>query len=175
MDPWYIVTLAGEPLFWGSTIWIVLLCHFLLRKRLATEKRKMLRKLAYVYVPGVLVSLLLVLALKELIVVPRPCSPCGLGFADCNPYCDAESSFPSGHAAGVFAVATALYLGINKKGFLALYVFSVLVASSRYFLGVHRIVDIVAGAIIGIAVPTIFLFVYKKEYDKDNENKKSKV
>ena len=165
MDPWYLVTLAGEPLLWGSTVWIVLLAYLLLRGRFPPGKRKVLRRLTYVYIPGVLASLLLVLALKEVIIVPRPCIPCSQGIEACNPYCGTDNSFPSGHAAGVFAVATSLFLGLRKKGVIPFYAFSVLVALSRLFLGVHTVVDIAGGMAIGIVVPFAFSLIYKKKLE----------
>ena len=60
-----------------------------------------------------------------------------------------ESSFPSGHAAIFFALATGVYF-YNKK--LGLFFFSaaILIGLARITGGVHWPSDIVAGAIVGI-------------------------
>jgi len=65
-----------------------------------------------------------------------------------------SSSFPSGHAAFFFAVATAIYL-YNKKWGMVFFAGSVLMTVSRVIGGVHYPLDIVAGALIGIAIAYI--------------------
>jgi len=166
MDFWYIVTLIGEPTMWAFSTVILAVAYFLLRKKLEPSKRKLLKKIMYIYIPSVATTLLLVLILKNAIYTERPCIPCAHGAANCNPYCDVDSSFPSGHSAAIFSVVTSLCISLRKKKFLSLYAVSVMVASSRYFLGVHNIIDIVAGASMGLAIPVIFSLVYKKEYEK---------
>ena len=61
-----------------------------------------------------------------------------------------ESSFPSGHAAFYFALATGVYLYNKKAGriFLAL---AGLMGFARVFVSVHWPLDILAGAILGWA------------------------
>ncbi len=61
---------------------------------------------------------------------------------------DAAWSFPSGHAAFFFALATALYL-YNKKWGTLFFLAAGLVAVSRVIAGVHYPSDIIAGALIG--------------------------
>lgn len=57
-------------------------------------------------------------------------------------------SFPSGHAA--IAVTTAVILSAKKKALKPyLYLMASLVCFSRYYLGLHYIIDIVAGVLIG--------------------------
>jgi undecaprenyl-diphosphatase len=169
MDAWYLVTLAGDPQMWALSTVILAIAYLLLRKKLEPGKRKLFKRVLHIYVPGVITTLLIVLILKNAIIVERPCTPCGalLEIAEnCNPYCETDSSFPSGHAAVIFSVVTSLYLGLEKRKFMLLYVISALVASSRYFLGVHRITDIIAGAVIGIFIPFVFSLVYRKEFGK---------
>jgi undecaprenyl-diphosphatase len=62
-----------------------------------------------------------------------------------------SASFPSGHAATAFAAATALALLVPRLRVPALAV-AALVAFSRVYLGVHYVLDVVAGATLGIAV-----------------------
>jgi undecaprenyl-diphosphatase len=65
------------------------------------------------------------------------------------------SSFPSNHAANVFAAATVLSSAFVWMGPLYFLV-AALVAYSRVYVGVHFPLDVVAGAIIGILIATIF-------------------
>lgn len=58
-------------------------------------------------------------------------------------------SFPSGHSALTFAVATTVYLHHKRLG-IYLYAFALVVAISRVYVGVHYPIDILAGALIGI-------------------------
>jgi undecaprenyl-diphosphatase len=165
MDFWYLITLLGEPTMWAFSTVILAMAYVLLRKKLAPKKKKLFKKILYIYIPGVIMTLLIVLILKNAISTERPCTPCTDGVENCNPYCGFDNSFPSGHAAAIFTVVTSLYLSLRKKQLLPLYIVSILVASSRYFLGVHRIVDIVVGAILGIVIPFIFSLVYKKDFE----------
>lgn len=62
-----------------------------------------------------------------------------------------EWSFPSGHAALFFALATAVYL-FDKKWGRGFFIAALLITVSRVVAGVHYPSDIVAGALIGAAV-----------------------
>ena len=60
-----------------------------------------------------------------------------------------EVSFPSGHAAFFFGIATIVYL-YNKKIGIFFFVFAFLISLARVFCGIHWPLDILAGAIVGI-------------------------
>ena len=63
----------------------------------------------------------------------------------------ASSSFPSGHAATAFAAAVAVALVYPRLG-RPLLALAVVVALSRVYLGVHYVLDVAAGTLLGIAV-----------------------
>lgn len=60
-----------------------------------------------------------------------------------------EPSFPSGHAAFTFALATVIYY-CNKKAGILFFIAGFLISLSRVFAGIHWPSDILAGAIVGI-------------------------
>ncbi|OGS44273.1 MAG: hypothetical protein A3K76_07240, partial [Euryarchaeota archaeon RBG_13_57_23] len=62
------------------------------------------------------------------------------------------SSFPSGHAARIFAVATIISLNVRFPAKVASLAIAVMVALSRVFLGLHWPTDVLAGALLGILV-----------------------
>lgn len=65
-----------------------------------------------------------------------------------------NSSFPSGHAAFFFAMATAIWL-YNKKWGTGFFIVSCLMVVSRVIGGVHYLSDIIVGALIGVIVAYI--------------------
>lgn len=86
---------------------------------------------------------------------PRPF----LVYSDIHPLISKnEYSFPSGHAAFFFALATAIYF-YNKRWGTWFFVASILISLSRVVAGIHYPSDILGGAIIGVAVG-YFIFNY---------------
>lgn len=61
----------------------------------------------------------------------------------------ASGSFPSGHIAFLFALATAVYF-FNKKFGIAFFIISFLVGLARVFVGIHYPLDIFWGIVIGV-------------------------
>ena len=74
---------------------------------------------------------------------------------------DANASFPSGHAAFFFALATAVYF-CNKKWGILFFVFAFLISISRVFGGIHWPADILAGAAVGIFSGWLIRKIFQK-------------
>lgn len=76
-----------------------------------------------------------------------------------------DPSFPSGHTAASFAAATAIY-AINKKWGIAAYLFAAIMGFSRLYLGVHFPTDVLFGAMVGMAVAKIVVYIFRKRRKK---------
>jgi undecaprenyl-diphosphatase len=61
------------------------------------------------------------------------------------------SSFPSGHSTVAFACATVLALSVPRLR-LPLFALAALIAFSRVYVGVHYPFDVLAGAVLGVAI-----------------------
>jgi undecaprenyl-diphosphatase len=80
---------------------------------------------------------------------------------------DNEWSFPSGHAAFFFAMATAIYL-YNKKWGIGFFIATLVVTISRIVAGLHYPSDILGGMIIGMLTAYVVFQVAdrtKKKHD----------
>jgi len=80
-------------------------------------------------------------------------------------YNPAEPSFPSGHAAFYFAIATVVY-SWNKKTGTLFYIASFLISIARVFSGIHWLSDILAGAAIGIFSGWLVILFSRKFFPK---------
>lgn len=71
-------------------------------------------------------------------------------------------SFFSGHAASSFSVTTLVVLFLHKrfKWCWLFYLWPILFASSRIYVGVHYPVDIIVGALVGILSALLFYVLY---------------
>ncbi len=67
-----------------------------------------------------------------------------------------DPSFPSNHAAGSFALAFALFWKRRKAGSILL-ILACFMALSRIFIGVHYPMDVLAGAMIALAVTYVVM------------------
>jgi undecaprenyl-diphosphatase len=96
--------------------------------------------------------------LKFIIERPRPCHElwdihllvgCGSGY-----------SFPSSHAVNNFAGALLLSYFLPRWTW-AFFTYATAVAFSRVYVGVHYPSDIVAGAIVGLAIGALIIFIFR--------------
>jgi membrane-associated phospholipid phosphatase len=65
------------------------------------------------------------------------------------------SSFPSDHAMLWMSVATGIFLVWRRVGLFALLYTAVFICMPRIYLGLHYPTDVLAGAVIGIAITTV--------------------
>lgn len=70
-------------------------------------------------------------------------------------------SFPSGHTASSFAVATVVGRKIEKFK-LPIYILAIAIAFSRLYLYVHYPSDVLVGALIGVISAKIILYMHSK-------------
>jgi membrane-associated phospholipid phosphatase len=169
---WVMVTLLGSPLLSTSFVICLILIYFLLGKRHpmgkdAAKCRRLLKKYLLLIIPALLISMLGTEMLKLAIMVPRPCVMCPA--QGCNPYCPITYSFPSGHAATITGIVTALFLLLRRRIFLALYIMPLLVAASRVILGVHTIADVAGGFIFGLFFTMLVWRFRKRLYKWEDE------
>ena len=165
---WYAVTLLGTPEYWGFAALALAVIYFGLRT-FASENpswkrhRPALRKFFIVFIPSILLVFGVTLLIKNAWYVQRPCTPCGeIAASGCNPYCDADSSFPSGHAGTAFVVFSSLYVAFRKRLVLPPFIIPILVSYSRIALGVHMWADVLAGAFLGLIVPVLVSVMLRK-------------
>jgi undecaprenyl-diphosphatase len=97
----------------------------------------------------------MVLVIKFSIKRKRPEGDWGQIYRFTDPH-----SFPSGHSARAFLIAT-IAAGLGPAGLaLALWIWAPFVALARVVMGVHYLSDIVAGAFFGILIAFIALQIY---------------
>jgi membrane-associated phospholipid phosphatase len=126
------------------------------------------RDLGIVLIISYLSSGLLAQIIKHLVMSPRPSvyfeshhyayyldtfSNCRIGFR----------SFPSGHTSSAFAMVTVFTSYLKKRHIWALcLLFAVAIGYSRIYLAHHFLIDVLAGAIIGVLSGTLSVFWYNK-------------
>jgi len=125
---------------------------------LLRQERSRKLSAAYQYAIGLLalifasvaVTSLIVNALKLAIGRARPKLFDTLGAVEFSPFSGSSdfASFPSGHAANIFALAVALGFVLPRGRYLLL-AFASAVAASRFMTAKHYLTDVIAGAAIG--------------------------
>ena len=115
---------------------------------------------AVVQFGSISVLVVVVLLIKFRVRRQRPEGEWGRIYRNTDPH-----SFPSGHAARAFLIAT-IAAGLGPGGVaVALWIWAPLVALARVAMGVHYVSDVVAGALLGILVALVGLQVYQPLFD----------
>lgn len=72
-------------------------------------------------------------------------------------------SFPSGHSQVAGALYTMIFMKTKKKWFKAILVFLIIIVPiSRMYLGVHTLLDVSVGLLIGASLSVLFYYIYDK-------------
>lgn len=149
--------LAGRSVFWDSTgIFFASYFQYVLAgslfflpffaKNFKGQKEK-IKLLFLAFFAALFARYAIASPLHHLFIRPRP-------FVDhvvnqLIPYDAAKSSFPSGHACFFFGLSTIIYFWNRPLGII-FYIFSFIISIARIYAGVHYLVDVLAGALIGI-------------------------
>ena len=72
-----------------------------------------------------------------------------------------SDAFPSGHASAAFACATVLAWGSRRLAVPA-FVLAAAIAWSRVYVGVHWPLDVLGGALLGVATATLLVLVTRR-------------
>ena len=109
-------------------------------------------------------------AFKEVFKRLRPCH--NQAIADTvhliKNHCGGQYGFVSSHSANFFSISMFSSLFIkNKKFSYIAFLFAIIVAYSRIYLGVHYLTDVIGGAILGISISFIIYKIYNFLFLKD--------
>ena len=97
--------------------------------------------------------------IKPLVGQLRPCKELAELYLRIN--CGGKFGFVSGHATGTMIMAT--WFGYHyKKWMLYFIAFALVVSFSRIYVGVHWPSDVLGGIILGFAVSSGFIYVWKR-------------
>lgn len=114
---------------------------------------------------GMLLLLTLVIFLvKESVGRLRPCNDPEINTLIRVVRRSRDYSFFSGHAATSFSIATLAVLFLRKrfKWAYIIYIFPLLFSYSRIYLGVHYLIDIIVGALVGTLFAVVFYKIHLK-------------
>lgn len=139
-----------EFMYWMSFIWIMAAVFILMFAMVLWNKKR--RKYIIPLGASLLLSIGICIALKHLIMRPRPF----VGLESLTSY-----SFPSAHAAAVFSVVAVLSLAYPRLKDIWIR-YAILILASRLYLMVHYISDVIAGALLGYFVGLIILVLEEK-------------
>ncbi|NLI91252.1 MAG: phosphatase PAP2 family protein [Peptococcaceae bacterium] len=131
------ITILGEEYFAIGVVCLILWC----------VNKKAGYRIGFAYIS----SWILNFSVKEIFHIPRPFA-LDKDIIPLRPETATGYSFPSGHTQSTASLSTAVMEGFRKKW---LYIIGILLiilmAGSRMYLGVHTLLDVGCGALLGIA------------------------
>jgi undecaprenyl-diphosphatase len=130
--------------------WLMVIIFFWFKKE---------RRLALVLTAGIIAGALVTYPLKFIIARARPYEE--LDSTRLLTPNEIEPSFPSAHAEMSFLASTVVSRYHPEYG-KYLYAFSIIVALSRVYVGVHYPADVIGGLIIGILLGQIVLYIERR-------------
>ncbi len=161
---WKTISIFGDIYFWIGAVTISLIFNMVLPRKI----KFYFNWFIFGVLPAIVISWGLVNITKNLFQIQRPC----LGLE----YCLNDFSFPSGHAAIIFAAMTVALLYSNKRKFDFTFIsLAILVSLSRIFLGLHRWEDIMVGGVIGIFVGYFTYTNYKSIHEFIRKSRLEKI
>lgn len=158
LDRFFVILTSYVAYAVIASVLVYFLCIIPLRTSEPVERLRRLAQGAELAL-SLFITWAVVWALKVLIAHPRPF----VVLADAMPLVQAAplESFPSSHAALTMAAAIAV-LPFQRHTAHLLIAFSLVVALSRLYVGVHYPLDIGAGLLIGFLIPKLIHRVFKK-------------
>lgn len=138
LDQFFVgITVLGEEYFAIGVLCLILWC----------VNKKFGYAIGFVY----LTSWILNFSIKEIFHMQRPFA-LNKNITPIRPETATGYSFPSGHTQSISSLSTAVAVSFRKKWlYAAATVLIVLMAVSRMYLGVHTLLDVAVGAVVGIA------------------------
>lgn len=123
--------------------------------------KKEKKRAALILWAGLTVTYYILTVLKTSVARPRPF----MQLPDVRLLISEKSfSFPSGHATQAFMAAAVM--SRYFRGGAIYFAFAAIVAFSRVYIGVHYVSDVLAGAVIGMAVGYLLVYI-SKNFIKD--------
>ena len=144
---------------WGGIIWIIISFYLILFKKE--------RDLGLLCLAGLILSAILSeIILKNIFSKLRPYET--LYNVRLLVPKEKSFSFPSGHATSSFTAS--LILGSkNKRKILLFLILAIFISFSRIYCGVHSPSDVLFGALTGLILGSLVIFLYKKLKITKNE------
>jgi membrane-associated phospholipid phosphatase len=129
-----------------AAVWVVLLALAWMFGDVAWKGR------ALVTAAGLVVTELVVVSIKFLIRRPRPEGRSGLIYRKMDPY-----SFPSGHAARAAMLIVLFATSYPPWSIVAVSIWGPAMVLSRVAIGIHYVLDVAAGAVLGAGLAFVVL------------------
>lgn len=131
-----ILAHTGDSWYWLGALFLVWLL----------AKDEWHNKAAY-FAIGIAVQIVIIFAIKFTVRRSRPAGEWGAFYRNTDPH-----SFPSGHAARAGLLA-AMAVGLGPAWFaLVIVIWAPIMSLARVVMGVHYLVDVLAGLLIGILI-----------------------